>query len=69
MIAWTLRDGEPSTEVEVLFTASDTGTVVELEHRGWERLESDVVERYRGYAAGWTGALQRFRAAAEHRAA
>lgn len=53
----------------MLFTASDTGTVVELEHRGWERLESDVVERYRGYAAGWTGALQRFRAAAEHRAA
>src|SRR5688572_27048019 len=33
---------QPPTEVEVTFTPSDEGTLVELEHRGWERLSEDI---------------------------
>jgi uncharacterized protein YndB with AHSA1/START domain len=37
---------EPLTEIEVRFESSGTGTRVTLEHRGWERLPREVVDRY-----------------------
>ena len=55
----------PPTEVEVRFTAQGDHTLVELEHRGWERLGGDVEEARSGYAEGWIAPLERFRAKAE----
>jgi uncharacterized protein YndB with AHSA1/START domain len=54
----------PPTEVEVRFTAAAEGTLVELEHRGWEHLGPAVDEVYGSYGAGWEPTLERFRAAA-----
>lgn len=59
----TLTDS-PETEVEVRFTAVDDGTLVELEHRGWERFGDDAASRRAGYDAGWPGVLKLFSAAA-----
>ena len=54
----------PPTEVEVRFTPTADGTVVELEHRGWERLGPEFAEIRGGYDAGWVPTLERFRVAA-----
>jgi hypothetical protein len=40
------------------------GTVVELEHRGWERLGPGFAEIRGGYDAGWAPTMERFRVAA-----
>jgi uncharacterized protein YndB with AHSA1/START domain len=47
---------EPETaqEVEVRFTPSARGTLVELEHRGWARLGARARETRDGYDNGWT---------------
>lgn len=55
----------PPTEVEVRFTARGDHTLVELEHRAWERLGEDVSEKQAGYAEGWILILERFRLRAE----
>jgi hypothetical protein len=61
---------QPATDVEVRFTPHDAGTLVELEHRGWERLtEALAPELYESYAGGWIGTLSRFAAAAEREVA
>jgi len=52
----------PPTEVEVRFTAKGDHTLVELEHRAWERVGEDVAEIAAGYAEGWILTLERFRA-------
>jgi hypothetical protein len=54
----------PPTEVEVRFTARPDGTVVELEHRGWERLGPGFAEVRGSYDSGWVPTLERFRVAA-----
>ena len=66
VLAWkpSHRD-EPPTEVEVRFTATYTGTRVDLEHRGWERLGSAAAERAESYPDGWVLVLSRFAAAAD----
>jgi len=66
VLAWhpTFSD-RPPTELEVRFTPSGGETLVELEHRGWERLGPDVAELKGEYASGWIATLERFRAAAE----
>ena len=46
------------TEVEVTFAPEGSGTRVDLEHRGWERIE-DAAERD-GYASGWDVVLAPF---------
>jgi uncharacterized protein YndB with AHSA1/START domain len=55
----------PPTEVEVRFSSSGDGTLVELEHRGWEALGPDVAGIRDDYAAGWIPTLERFRAHVE----
>ena len=56
---------QPPTEVEVRFTPVDGGTLVELEHRAWERLtESIAPEIHRNYSGGWILTLEAFAAAA-----
>ena len=51
VLAWH-PGGGPATEVEVAFTPSDDGTLVELEHRGWEVFEKPEAARDE-YANGW----------------
>ncbi len=66
VLAWkpNLRDESP-TEVEITFTAEETGTRVGLEHRGWERLGERAIEASEGYATGWSFVLgDRYAAAA-----
>jgi uncharacterized protein YndB with AHSA1/START domain len=56
---------EPPTEVEVTFTAQEGGTLVELEHRGWERLSEGFRQGlYEVYARGWITTLGCFGTAA-----
>jgi len=57
-------DDEP-TEVEVTFTADKDGTVVVLEHRGWENLTGERREGRVGYDNGWPGVLEMYRQVAE----
>ena len=57
-------DDEP-TEVELTFTADKDGTVVVLEHRGWENLTGERREGRVGYDNGWPGVLELYRQAAE----
>ena len=70
VLAWKPNsNANPSTELEVRFTAQPDGTLVELEHRGWERL-GDVALAARGsYGEGWSISLGRFREAADREVA
>ena len=63
---WHLRrDRADATDVEIRFlAAADAATVVEIEHRGWERLGADAdVWRDRN-RTGWSTLLPHFTAAA-----
>jgi Activator of Hsp90 ATPase homolog 1-like protein len=51
------------TEVEVRFTPEGDRTRVDLEHRGFERLE-DGAERRQSYSNGWVTVLERYADAA-----
>ncbi len=57
---------QPPTEVEVRFTDHGaSGTLVELEHRAWERLSEPIApELYASYAGGWVTTLEAFAAVA-----
>jgi uncharacterized protein YndB with AHSA1/START domain len=65
LMAWRPHsEPEPATEVEVTFTPRDGGTLVELEHRGWERLSEAFREGlYEVYARGWITTIGCFAAA------
>jgi uncharacterized protein YndB with AHSA1/START domain len=52
-----------ATEVEVTFAEGDEGTVVTIQHRGWERLGADAVDRRERNRQGWTGVIPDFRRA------
>jgi uncharacterized protein YndB with AHSA1/START domain len=48
------RDPATAQDVEVRFAAQGKGAVVDLEHRGWERLENGRAEELReSYETGW----------------
>ena len=66
LMAWRPHaEPEPPTEVEVTFTPRDGGTLVELEHRGWERLSEPFREGlYEIYARGWITTIGCFAVAA-----
>jgi uncharacterized protein YndB with AHSA1/START domain len=56
---------EPPTEVEVTFSAGVDETLVEVDHRGWERLSQEFRDSlYEIYARGWVTTLDSFAAAA-----
>jgi uncharacterized protein YndB with AHSA1/START domain len=59
---WHLRrDRVDATEVEVTFRELDPSTtVVEIEHRGWERLGAQGPEWRNANQAGWDGLLPHF---------
>jgi uncharacterized protein YndB with AHSA1/START domain len=54
--------GDTPTELEVRFTEDADGatTVVEIEHRGWERFGEAADERREHNNHGWTGVLRRY---------
>jgi uncharacterized protein YndB with AHSA1/START domain len=61
VLAWNIlaRQGD-STEVEVRFLPSGEGTRVELEHRGWENVEREGVEKRENYDSGWDAVLGKY---------
>jgi uncharacterized protein YndB with AHSA1/START domain len=65
VLAWKPNTNDlPPTELEIRFTPRDAGTLVELEHRGWERLGDNGAAKRGNYDSGWPRILERFRAAA-----
>lgn len=62
---WHLRvDAADWTEVEIRFEPNEgSGTRVEIEHRGWERLGAKGEARRDGNYAGWGSLLPHYRAA------
>jgi uncharacterized protein YndB with AHSA1/START domain len=70
VLAWKPNSNQwPPTEVEVRFTAESGGTLVELEHRGWERVQAIAAAAKPEYATGWERILARFAEAAAQTAA
>jgi uncharacterized protein YndB with AHSA1/START domain len=64
--SWHLRsERDRATDVEIRFSAVGTGTLIEIEHHGWERLGADGEEWRRRNRGGWQTLLPHFRAAAE----
>jgi hypothetical protein len=63
---WHLRrDRTDATEVEIRFHPDGTGTRVEIEHRGWERLGAEGQSWRDRNMGGWTRLLPHFIAAAQ----
>jgi uncharacterized protein YndB with AHSA1/START domain len=59
VIAWEVNPERAGTEVEVRFSAVAGGTLVELEHRGFENI-TDGVEMRAAYHPGWDHVLARY---------
>jgi hypothetical protein len=65
VLAWKPNSTpRPPTELEVRFTPEGGGTLVELEHRGWERLGEIAEDSRAEYGTGWVRVLDLFREAA-----
>lgn len=58
------RDSATAQELEVVFDAEATGSVVDLVHRGWDALGERAVESRASYETGWDLVLDRFGRAA-----
>jgi uncharacterized protein YndB with AHSA1/START domain len=59
VFTWKSPEWRGPTEVEVMFTPEDGGTLVRLEHRGWEGAGVPVPES-EGYGEGWTFVIGRY---------
>jgi uncharacterized protein YndB with AHSA1/START domain len=61
VFGWRIADWPPgvSTEVDVRFAATDTGTRVTIEHRGWDQFP-DGPAKATGYGRGWDELLAMF---------
>lgn len=58
VMAW--HPGQPpevAQEVEVRFSPDGAGTLVELEHRGWQKLGDKAAAARGGYDQGWNDVL------------
>jgi uncharacterized protein YndB with AHSA1/START domain len=51
---------ERGQEVEIRFQADGKGTLVELEHRDWQKLGDDAERAHRNYGEGWPGVLEKY---------
>ena len=60
------REAVAPTKVDIRFSADGDVTLVELEHRGWERLGERACEVHASYASagGWTLVVDRYAEAA-----
>jgi hypothetical protein len=61
-----MRDRSDATEVEIRFVRNGSGTRVEIEHRGWERLGTDGATWRDRNRVGWSTLLPHFVTAVEH---
>ncbi len=57
VLEWKVNPTAPATEVEVLFTPDGNGTIVEVEHRGWDRYAEGGDAARASYDSGWPGVL------------
>jgi uncharacterized protein YndB with AHSA1/START domain len=64
VLEWTVNPAAPPTEVEVVFSPDGDGTIVELEHRGWERYAEGGTGARESYDSGWPGVLRLYEGAA-----
>ena len=63
---WHLRrDRADATEVEIRFTGRGEDTLVEIEHRGWERLGTEGQELRDRNGGGWATLLPHYAAATD----
>jgi len=61
---WHLRcDRADATDVEVRFVDRGKGTLVEIEHSGWERLGADGATSRERNRSGWGGMLPHYQEA------
>jgi len=67
LFTWRSPDWRAETEVDVRFVAEDPGTIVQLEHRGFERLGADGESIARRWAGGWPRVVRAFAARAAAR--
>ena len=66
VLAWKPNvTDNPPTELEITFTPEESGTRVDLEHRGWERLGALATDARAGYGENWNGVLALFAGLAE----
>jgi uncharacterized protein YndB with AHSA1/START domain len=65
VLEWKVNPAAPPTEVEVAFAPDGDGTVVELEHRGFERYTEEGEATRASYDSGWPGVLRLFAETAE----
>jgi Activator of Hsp90 ATPase homolog 1-like protein len=65
---WHLRRGRAdATEVEIRFVEQDgAGTLIEIEHRGWEHLGAGGQDRRDRNRAGWRQLLRHYTAALDN---
>ena len=54
------REVSTAQEVELRFSEVRGGTLVELEHRGWEVLGEEALRIREGYETGWEPVLKRY---------
>jgi uncharacterized protein YndB with AHSA1/START domain len=63
--SWHLRsDRTDATEVQIAFRQQAAGTLVEIEHRGWERLGAAGPDWRERNKDGWAGLIPHYLAAA-----
>jgi uncharacterized protein YndB with AHSA1/START domain len=62
VFTWRSPEWPAHTEVEVSFHPETTGTTVELEHRGFDRLGPDGPELARRWGGGWPRVMACFAA-------
>jgi uncharacterized protein YndB with AHSA1/START domain len=53
------EDAEPM-HVEIRFTRDGTGTLVTLEHHGWQNCSPEQLAEFEGYEQGWEFVLGRY---------
>ena len=64
VLAWQPNEDRPApTEIEVRFTPEGSGTRVDLEHRGWERLGEGAASVRQEYDSVWDDVLRLYVAA------
>jgi uncharacterized protein YndB with AHSA1/START domain len=60
LLSWRVNPSVPATELEVRFAPEGEGTLVVLEHRGWEQFGDDREEARGSYEGGWDLVLGRY---------
>ena len=66
LLMWRVNPDNPTTLIEVMFTPTVDGALVQLEHRGWEKYGDSAAAKSAQYSSGWDDIfMTRYQAAAE----